>query len=74
MEGWTKGKTLIEEHGKKKCSVCITLTHTEKFDRIHAAILDELSKCCIQGGGEAEELAKALTIRVADALDIDIYR
>lgn len=58
---------------KEKCLVCITPTHTEEFDRIHAAILDELSKSCIQGEGEAEELAKALTIRVADALDIDIY-
>jgi len=29
---------------KEKCSVCITPTHTEKFDRIYAAILDELKK------------------------------
>jgi hypothetical protein len=40
---------------------------------MHTAILDELKKRNIQGVGDAEELAKALSILVADSLGIDIY-
>jgi hypothetical protein len=58
---------------KEKCSVCITPTHTEKFDRIYAAILDELKKRNIRGIEDPDELAKALSILVADSLEINIY-
>jgi len=58
---------------KQKCSVCITPTHTEKFDRIYAAILDELKKRNIRGIEDPDELAKALSILVADSLEINIY-
>lgn len=58
---------------KQKCSVCITPTHTEKFDRIYAAILDELKKRNIRGIEDPDELAKALSILVADSLEIKIY-
>ena len=46
---------------KQKCSVCITPTHTEKFDRIYAAIIDELKKRNIRGTEDPDELAKALS-------------
>ena len=58
---------------KEKCSVCITPTHTEKFDKIYAAILDELKKRNIRGIEDPDELAKALSILVADSLEINIY-
>jgi hypothetical protein len=58
---------------KEKCSVCVTPTHTEKFEKIYAAIHDELKKRNIQGSEDAGELAKALSILVADSLGIDIY-
>ncbi|NJD57341.1 MAG: hypothetical protein FIA94_13200 [Nitrospirae bacterium] len=58
---------------KEKCSVCVKPTHTEKFDRIFAAILDELRKRDIKGVEDPDELAKALAILVADSLEIDIY-
>ena len=58
---------------KQKCSVCITPTHTEKFDRIYAAILDELKKRNIRGIEDPDELAKTLSILVTDSLGIDIY-
>ena len=58
---------------KQKCSVCITPTHTEKFDRIYAAIIDELKKRNIRGTEDPDELAKALSILVADSLEINIY-
>ena len=57
----------------EKCSVCIKPAHTEKFDRIHATILDELKKRNIQGVEDPDELAKAMAILVADSLGIDIY-
>ena len=58
---------------KEICSVCITPTHTEKFDKIYAAILDELKKRNIGGIEDPDELAKALSILVADSLEINIY-
>lgn len=58
---------------QEKCSVCVTPKHTDKFTKMHTAILDELKKRNIQGVGDAEELAKALSILVADSLGIDIY-
>jgi hypothetical protein len=58
---------------REKCSVCITPKHTDKFTKIYAVIVDELKKRNIQGVGDAEELAKALSILVADSLGIDIY-
>jgi len=58
---------------KEKCSVCITPTHTEKFDKIYAAILDELKKRNIGGIEDPDELAKALSILVADSLEINTY-
>jgi 3-deoxy-D-manno-octulosonic-acid transferase len=57
---------------KEKCSVCVTPTHTEKFEKIHAAIHEELKKRNIQGE-DAGELAMALAILVADSLGIDVY-
>ena len=58
---------------KEKCSVCVTPTHTDKFKKIHTVIHEELKKRNIQGNEDAEELAKALSILVADSLGIDIY-
>ena len=58
----------------KKCSVCITPRHTENFEKMQSAILGELKKREIQGLEDAEELAKALSVLAADALDLDIYQ
>jgi hypothetical protein len=58
---------------KEKCSVCITPSHTDTFEKIYAVIHEELQKRNLQGNEDAEELAKALSILVADALGIDIY-
>lgn len=56
------------------CPTCTTSRpHSEKFDRIYGAIFTELNKGempCVEDVGE---LAMALSVLVADALDIDIY-
>ncbi len=49
-------------------------SHTETFDKIFSAILDELKKRKTSGSDDAEELAMALSVLVADALKIDIYQ
>lgn len=59
---------------KEKCSVCVTPTHTEKFEKIHAVIHEELKKRKIHGSEDAGELAMALSVLVADSLGIDVYK
>jgi len=58
---------------QEKCSVCVTPKHTEKFTKMYAAILDELKRRNMAGLEDPDELAKALSILVADSLEIDIY-
>jgi hypothetical protein len=58
---------------QEKCSVCVTPKHTDQFTKINAAIVDELKRRNIPGVEDADELAKALSILVADSLGIDIY-
>ena len=58
---------------QEKCSVCITPKHTDKFTIMYTAILDELKRRSIPGLEDTDELAKALAILTADALEIDIY-
>ena len=59
---------------REKCSVCVTPKHTEKFERIRAAILEELNTRKIKGVDDAGELATALSVLVAEALGLDIYQ
>ncbi len=49
-------------------------SHTEAFDSIYSTILGELKQRKISGIDDVEELAMALSVLVADALKIDIYR
>lgn len=57
-----------------QCPACTThRVHTEAFDRILAAIINELKERKVPGIDE-EELAMALSVLVADALKIDIYQ
>ena len=58
----------------EKCSVCVTPKHTEKFERIRTAILDELNMRSSRNIDDAEELAMALSVLVAEALSLDIYQ
>jgi len=58
---------------QEKCSVCVTPKHTDNFTKMYTAILDELKRRNIPGGEDPDELAKALSILVADSLEIDIY-
>jgi hypothetical protein len=57
------------------CPACTTSrSHTEKFGKILAAISGELNKreaVCVD---DKQELALALAVLVADALDMDIYK
>ncbi len=59
---------------QEKCSVCITPKHSDAFAKVYTTILDELKKRNIQGVEDPDELAKALSILVADSLKIDIYQ
>ena len=58
---------------QEKCSVCVTPKHTDKFTNMYAVILDELKSRNLPGLEDPDELAKALSILVADSLEIDIY-
>lgn len=58
---------------QEKCSVCVTPKHTVTFKKMYAAILAELKRRSIPGVEDPDELAKALSILVADAMEIDIY-
>jgi len=49
-------------------------THTETFDRLFSTILTELKERKIPGLDDAEELAMALSVIVADELKVDIYQ
>lgn len=57
-----------------KCPACTThRVHTETFDKILSAIANELKERKVSGIDE-EELAMALSVMVADVLNIDIYQ
>lgn len=59
---------------ENKCPCDTRREHTEQFDKIYAAIFNELQQRAVPGSEEAEELSKALSVLVADALDLEIYR
>jgi hypothetical protein len=58
----------------EKCPACTTSrSHTEKFEKILSAISGELKTRDIACVDDKEELAMALSVLVADSLEIDIY-
>jgi hypothetical protein len=64
-----------EEMIMARCPACTThRSHTETFDRIFSAILNELRERKVSGIDDVEELAMALSVLVADALKVDIYQ
>jgi hypothetical protein len=57
-----------------QCPACTTTrSHTETFDRLVSTILNELRERKISGIDDVE-LALALSVLVADALKVDIYK
>jgi hypothetical protein len=59
----------------EKCPACATArSHTEKFERILSAISDELKRRDTACMDDKEELAMALSVLVADSLEIAIYK
>ncbi|MEJ2697683.1 MAG: hypothetical protein P8013_13675 [Candidatus Sulfobium sp.] len=59
----------------EKCPACTTSrSHTDKFEKIFAAISAELEKREITCVDDKQELAMALSVLVADSLDMDIYK
>ena len=58
---------------KEQCSVCKKPVHTDTFKKIYDVIYGELKRRDIRESEDDGELAKALSILVADALEIDIY-
>jgi hypothetical protein len=61
--------------GVEKCPACTTSrSHTDKFEKILSAITDELKKRDIACVDDKKELAMALSVMVADSLEIDIYK
>jgi hypothetical protein len=58
-----------------QCPACTThRVHTEAFDKIVSAIVNELKERKVLGIDDVDELAMALSVLVADALKIDIYQ
>jgi hypothetical protein len=58
---------------EEKCPLCITSRpHTKEYDRIHSAILTELNHRGFTDA-DAGELATALSVLVADALELNVY-
>ena len=58
-----------------QCPACTThRIHTEAFDKMLSAIVNELKERKLSGIDDADELAMALSVLVADALKIDIYQ
>lgn len=59
----------------EKCPACATRRdHTDEFGKILSAISGELSKRDISCVEDKHELAMALSVLVADSLEIDIYK
>lgn len=59
---------------EQQCPACTThRTHTETFDRLFSTILTELKERKIPEL-DAEELAMALSVLIADTLKVDIYQ
>ncbi|MCC6347619.1 MAG: hypothetical protein IT388_10575 [Nitrospirales bacterium] len=56
-----------------QCPINPRRSHTEKFEKIHSALHDELLKRNISGVDDVEELSMALAVLVADSLEIDVY-
>lgn len=57
------------------CHVCSTSrSHTEAFEKILSAIVGELANRDITCVDDKQELAIALSVLVADSLEIDIYK
>lgn len=59
---------------ENKCPCDTRPEHTEQFDKIYTAVFNELQQRNIPGLEDVEELSKALSILVADALNLEIYR
>ena len=58
-----------------QCPACTThRVHTEAFDKILSAIGNELKERKASGIDDVDELTMALSVLVADALNIDIYK
>jgi len=58
-----------------QCPACTThRSHTETFDKILSALVNELKERKLSGVDDVDELAMALSVLVADALKIDIYQ
>lgn len=58
-----------------QCPACTThRVHTEPFDKILSVIANELKERKVPGIEDADELAMALSVLVADALRMDIYQ
>jgi len=58
-----------------QCPACTThRIHTEAFDKMLSVIVNELKERKLSGIDDADELAMALSVLVADALKIDIYQ
>ncbi|MBZ0157982.1 MAG: hypothetical protein K8I29_17435 [Alphaproteobacteria bacterium] len=58
-----------------QCPINPRRSHTERFEKIYSALHDELVKRNLSGvdDDDVEELTMALSVLVADALDIDVY-
>ncbi|MBA4372743.1 MAG: hypothetical protein C0402_07740 [Thermodesulfovibrio sp.] len=59
---------------EQQCPASTRRTHTETFTRLYTTILNELQERKVPGPGDAEELAMALSVLVADELRVDIYQ
>ena len=58
-----------------QCPACTThRIHTEAFDKMLSVIVNVLKERKLSGIDDADELAMALSVLVADALKIDIYQ
>lgn len=59
---------------EKQCPASTRRTHTETFSRLYSTILNELKERQVPNSEDAEELAMALAVLVADELKVDIYQ
>lgn len=60
---------------ERQCPACVTARqHTGEFEKIREAILGGLKECDLGGATDISELATALSVLVADALGMDIYK
>jgi predicted ATPase len=58
----------------QQCPASTTRKHTDTFARLYSTILNELKERKVPAPEDAEELAMALSVLVADELKVDIYQ